>query len=93
MFPQITHSHSTFTTCPHLHLIWTQYFSLNSLFTSIKVRENFKVNGKRNTCFKIMFPAEASKPAACAPVLRKGDQQSKAKLNALEKFLEVGKMA
>ena len=40
-----------------------------------------------------MFPAEASKPAACAPVLRKGDQQSKAKLNALEKFLEVGKMA
>ena len=41
---------------------------------------------KRNTCFKIMFPAEAYKPAACAPVLRKGDQQSKAKLNALEKF-------
>ena len=48
---------------------------------------------KRNTCCKIMFPAEASKPAACAPVLRKGDQQSKAKLNALEKFQEVGKMA
>lgn len=48
---------------------------------------------KRNTCFKVMFPAEAYKPAACAPVQRKGDQQSQAKLNALEKFQEVGRMA
>lgn len=48
---------------------------------------------KRNTCFKVMFPAEAYKPSACAPVQTKGDQQSQAKLNALEKFQEVGRMA
>lgn len=73
MFSQITHSHSTVTTCPHLHPIWSQYFSLNSLFISIKVKKNFKVSMKRNTCFKIMFPAEASEPEACSPVLRKRD--------------------